>query len=86
MPRTVFEPSILSRPVYGELEPRPGQMHLMVADGEGAEALMDCLDAAPSSSTILSRAHIIYCPGPNGTDLSDRLAGAGARCVQPATS
>ena len=78
MTRTFFEPSILSRPVYGELEPRPGQMHLMVADGEGAEALLECLSKAPDPSTILSRAHVIYCPGPLGADLSDRLAGAGA--------
>ncbi len=78
MTKTVFEPSILSRPVYGELEPRPGQAHLMVADGEGAEALLDCLAKAPDSATMLSRTRIIYCSGPDGTDLSDRLAVLGA--------
>jgi hypothetical protein len=78
MTKTFFEPSILSRPVYGELEPRRGQTHLMVADGEGAEAILDCLGKAPEPEAMLSHAHIIYCPGPNGTDLSDRLAGAGA--------
>jgi hypothetical protein len=74
MSKTVFEPSILSRPVYGELEPRTGQAHLMVADGEGALALLDCVARAADILGLLARTHVIYCPGPNGTDLSDRLA------------
>jgi dimethylamine monooxygenase subunit C len=78
MTKTIFEPSITSRPTYGELELRPGQAHLMIADGEGAEAIRDCLAKAPDASAVLARTHIIYCPGPNGTDLSDRLAALGA--------
>jgi dimethylamine monooxygenase subunit C len=78
MTKTIFEPSIISRPVYGELEPRPGQAHLMIADGEGAEAVLDCLARAPDAAAMLARTHVIYCPGPNGTDLSDRLAALGA--------
>lgn len=73
MTRTVFEPSIPSRPTYGELEPRPGGAHLMVADGEGAEALLDLWDRAPDAPAMLARSHVIYCPGPNGEDLFDRL-------------
>jgi predicted RNA-binding Zn-ribbon protein involved in translation (DUF1610 family) len=76
MSRTVFEPSILSRPTYGELGPRPGRAHLFVADGEGAEAVLDCLDRAPDRAALLGSAHVIYCPGPNGADLFDRFAGA----------
>ena len=41
MTKTEFPPSIKSRPVYGVLEPRPGAMHLIVADGEGAGAVAD---------------------------------------------
>lgn len=73
MTKTFFEPSIISRPVYGELEPKPGQAHLMVADGEGAEAILDCLAKAQDRQAMLARTHVIYCPGPTGTDLSDRL-------------
>lgn len=86
MTRTSFEPSILSRPVYGELEPRPGLAHLMVADGEGALAILDCLARAPDAPALLARAHVIYCPGPNGTDLSDRLRGLGAAQLHRAPS
>ncbi len=79
MTRTLFEPSIPSRPVYGELSPRSGQAHLMVADGEGAEAILDCIAKVPEPEAFLVRAHIIYCPGPNGTDLAAPLGSLGAR-------
>ena len=41
MPKFEFPPSILSRPVYGVLEARAGHQHLMIADAEGAEAILD---------------------------------------------
>jgi predicted RNA-binding Zn-ribbon protein involved in translation (DUF1610 family) len=75
----VNAPSIRSRPVYAPLEPRPGRLHLMVADGEGAEALVELLAKASDRSELLAAAHVIYAPGPNGTDLSARLEGVGAR-------
>jgi predicted RNA-binding Zn-ribbon protein involved in translation (DUF1610 family) len=79
MSRSVFPPSIRSRPIYGELAYRPGTMHLMVADGEGAGALVDLVakagDAAPE---MLAHAHIIAMPGPDGTDLSAVLESLGA--------
>ena len=79
MTKTVFEPSIRSRPVYGELQPRPGTAHLIVADGEGAEAVIDLFaKAGPDSSAMLATSHIIYVPGPNGTDLSVKLEALGA--------
>lgn len=79
MTKTVFEPSIRSRPVYGELEPRPGSAHLIVADGEGADAVVDLFaKAGAEEGAMLAKAHIIYAPGPNGTDLADRLEALGA--------
>ena len=68
-----------SRPVYGELTPRPGSGHLFVADGEGAEAILDLFQkAGAQASSLLEKSHIIYMPGPNGTDLGQRLEALGA--------
>jgi dimethylamine monooxygenase subunit C len=64
MPKTVFEPSIRSRPVYGTLEPRAGKSHLMIADAEGAEAILDLAKHAPQA--IWSQSHIIYLPKTTG--------------------
>jgi hypothetical protein len=60
MPKTVFKPSIKSRPVYGELEIRSGKSHLLIADAEGAEAIIKlCREA---DEPFLDTAHIIYIP------------------------
>lgn len=83
MTKTEFPPSILSRPVYGVLEPRPGAMHLIVADGEGAEAVAELAAKAPE---ILSTAHILYTAGPTGTDQWNKIAALGARQAQKAAS
>ncbi len=79
MTKTPFPPAIKSRPVYGVLEPRPGAKHLVVADGEGADAVLDLLSkAAEEKPSLLSAMHIIYTPGPNGTDKSEVLEALGA--------
>ncbi len=79
MTKTQFEPSMRSRPVYGELTPRPGSGHLFVADGEGAEAILDLFQkAGAQASSLLEKSHIIYMPGPNGTDFGARLEALGA--------
>lgn len=52
-----FPPSIASRPVYGTLKPRKGTQHLMIADGAGAEALLDLAASAPE---IMAQAHVIF--------------------------
>jgi len=78
MSKTEFPPSILSRPVYGVLEPRPGRQHLVVADGEGAEAVAEMLARATDPAGMLAATHIIYTPGPNGTDQSATLKALGA--------
>ncbi|MDI3337691.1 dimethylamine monooxygenase subunit DmmA [Defluviimonas aestuarii] len=66
-----FPDSITSRPVYGTLEPRPGKSHLMIADAEGAEALLDLAKADPG---VMAKAHVIYIPKGTGTKYSDQLA------------
>jgi dimethylamine monooxygenase subunit C len=73
----VDAPSIKSRPVYAALVPRPGAAHLIIADGEGAEAVTDMLAKANDRSAILAQAHVMYCPGPTGVDLSALLEALG---------
>jgi hypothetical protein len=76
--KTDFPPAIKSRPVYGVLEPRPGTHHLIIADGEGAGAVLDLVAAVPDRAALLAAAHIIYTPGPNGTDQRADLQALGA--------
>ena len=79
MSQTQLEGTMHSRPVYGRLEVRAGTSHLMVADGEGAEAILEMLGrAGDGAGATLAATHIIYMPGVNGTDMSDRLAALGA--------
>ncbi len=68
-----FPPSIKSRPVYCTLEPRPGKSHLMIADAEGAEALLRLATADP---TLFAKAHIIYIPKDTGEAFVERLRAA----------
>ena len=74
MSKFQFPESITSRPVYGTLEPRLGKAHLMIADAEGAEAI---LDLAAQDAGLMAQAHIIYIP--KGTDFADKL-----RALKPA--
>ncbi len=71
MPKTEFPPAIRSRPVYGELEARPGKAHLLIADAEGAGAILDLAAAAPAE--IWAGAHIIYVPGASGDTYTAQL-------------
>jgi len=70
--------SIRSRPIYAPLEPGSGSLHLVVADGEGADAVIEMLEKANDRSLMLATAHVIYAPGPNGTDLAAALQALGA--------
>jgi hypothetical protein len=72
MTKTEFPPAILSRPTYGVLEARQGPAHLMIADGEGAGAVLDLLAAAEPG--MADKSHVIYLPGPDGTDRAADLA------------
>ncbi|MBL9073825.1 MAG: hypothetical protein JNJ68_09025 [Tabrizicola sp.] len=74
----VDAPSIRSRPVYAALEPRRASLHLIVADGEGAGAIVDMLGKAEDRSQMLAATHVMYCPGPDGSDQSAALEGLGA--------
>lgn len=71
----VDAPSIRSRPVYAPLRARPGSGHVMIADGEGADALAAILNGR---SEMLALAHVMYCPGPTGVDLFGHLQALGA--------
>lgn len=68
MSKFQFPESIKSRPVYGTLEPRPGKYHLMIADAEGAEAI---LDLAGQDADLMAKTHIIYIP--KYTDFGNKL-------------
>jgi dimethylamine monooxygenase subunit C len=83
MTRTEFPPAIRSRPVYDVLKPRAGAFHLIVADGEGADAVVALAGAAPD---LMGRAHVLYTTGPNGTDGWEKIAALGARQAQRAAS
>lgn len=74
MSKFQFPESIKSRPVYGTLAPRPGPAHLMIADAEGAEAI---LELAAQDAALMAKSHIIYIP--KGTDFADKL-----RALKPA--
>lgn len=52
-----FPKSITSRPVYGTLEPRAGKAHLLIAEAEGADAI---LDLAKTNGGLMAHSHIIY--------------------------
>jgi hypothetical protein len=67
-----------SRPVYAPLQPRPGKLHVIVADDAGADAVEDMIAKANDRSGILAAAHVMYCPGPGGTDGSVKLEALGA--------
>ncbi len=83
MTKTPFPPAIKSRPVYGELAPRPGTAHLIVADGEGAEAVRDRFARAwTDAAAMLAKSHILYTPGPNGTDQWALIGALGAAQAQ----
>lgn len=65
-----FPPSITSRPTYGTLEPRAGKFHLMIADAEGAEAILRLAEADPS---LMGQSHIMYIPGETGDRFTAKL-------------
>lgn len=75
MSKFQFPESIKSRPVWGTLEPRAGKAHLMVADAEGAEALLDLFAAEPA---LAARTHVIYLPKGADPALTDKLQSVGA--------
>ncbi|EFO29904.1 conserved hypothetical protein [Roseibium sp. TrichSKD4] len=71
MSRFTFPDSIASRPVYGTLEPKQGKAHLMIADAEGAEAL---LDLGMHNPDIFKNSHVIFIPKDTGQTYIGSLA------------
>ena len=63
MSKFEFPKSITSRPVYRTLEARSGNIHLFVADAEGAEAILDLAKKVPD---LMKDSHIIYIPKKTG--------------------
>ena len=76
MSKTDFEPSIISRPVYGVLEPRHGKEHVLIADAEGAEAVLDL--ATTAGPSMWKKAHVIYVKGKSGDTYVSQLQALGA--------
>jgi dimethylamine monooxygenase subunit C len=68
---SVLEGTIASRPTYGVLEVRPGRSHLLVADAEGAEAILAL--ATSAAADFFAKAHIIYIPKGTGDVFTKRL-------------
>ncbi|MCZ4354420.1 dimethylamine monooxygenase subunit DmmA family protein [Roseovarius aestuarii] len=66
MSKFEFPPSITSRPIWGSLTPRQGKHHLMIAEAEGAEAVLDI-----ASPELMAKTHLIYLA--RGTDYGDKL-------------
>lgn len=58
MAKTVFDPAIKSRPVYGVLEASKGNSHIFVADADGAEAILDMAKSAPAG--FFDNANIVF--------------------------
>ena len=77
MAESRIEKTIESRPTYGALEPRPGRAQLFVAEGAGAEAILDLARKAPPG--FFAAAHVIYVPQRPGDALARALA-----ALQPA--
>lgn len=78
-----FPKSIITRPVYGRLQARIGQAHLMMADAEGAEALLDMAQAAPD---LMARAQVFYIPKGTGNHYTDLLKAAAPKQLYLAPS
>ena len=55
-----IEQTILSRPVYGTLAPQPGTEHLLVADADGALAILDLAKSVPPG--FFDAAEIVFIP------------------------
>lgn len=69
MTKTLFTPSISTRPTYAGLVSRGAAPSLMLADARGAEAI---LDLAARDASVMDNAHLIFIP--LGTDFGPRLS------------
>jgi len=63
--------TILSRPVYGILAPQVGKNHLLIADADGASAILDLAKKVPAD--FFAAAEIMYISGPDGAKQAEAL-------------
>lgn len=83
MPRTEFSPAIFSRPVYPGLISQGAVPAIMLAEGAGAEAL---IDLALADASVMDRAHVIYIPARGDSATGARLGQLGAKMYHEAPS
>jgi predicted RNA-binding Zn-ribbon protein involved in translation (DUF1610 family) len=69
MSKTIFTPSISTRPKYADLVSCGSAPALMLVEGAGAEAIFDL---AAQDASVMDRAHLIFIP--SGTDFGPRLS------------
>jgi predicted RNA-binding Zn-ribbon protein involved in translation (DUF1610 family) len=81
MPRTQFSSAIATRPVYPGLTSQGATPAILLADGAGAEAI---LDLAAQDRSVMDRAHLMFIPA--GTDFGPRLAALNPRMYREAPS
>lgn len=81
MTESTFSPSILSRPVYAVLDSHGATPALMLADAEGAAAL---IGLAERDASVMDHAHLIFIPG--GAGYGARLRALGPRMYREGPS
>ena len=73
-----FPSSIKSRPVYGKFEARSGKYCLMIADAEGAEAILDLVQKSDNSQEMMANTRMIYIPKHTEKTYVEKLKALGA--------
>ncbi|MFU0508022.1 dimethylamine monooxygenase subunit DmmA family protein [Pseudaminobacter sp. NGMCC 1.201702] len=63
--------TFFSRPVYGTLSPKPGKLHLFIADDAGASAILDLAKRAPAD--FFANARIMLISGGAETQSAEAL-------------
>lgn len=86
MSQSIFKPSFTSRPIYGQLTPKVGKIHLLVADDQGANALLDL--STKVSDDFFSNAYIIFIPKKSGETYLTALKALKAKqlCIETSTA
>jgi dimethylamine monooxygenase subunit C len=74
-----FPSSIRSRPIYGKFEARAGKDCLMIADAEGAEAILNMVQKSDDSQEMMANTHIIFIPKHTEETYVEKLKALGAR-------
>lgn len=71
MSATKIVKSISSRPIYGKLRAQLGSNHLIVADGEGAQAVLELCRTV--DTFFLASCHVIFIASPSDEQYVKRL-------------